>query len=247
MEIGLYIIGDEILSGRRRDTHLSAVIERLKPHGLNLNWVHILGDDYPALVENFRGSLASSAWVMSTGGIGGTPDDLTRQALAEAAGVGLEAHPDGLAILREKYGAELTRERRRMVEFPQGATLIPNPVNRIPGFSFKQHHCVPGFPQMAWPMIEWALAQTFGTQRSDLSLPLELAVKVKNTPESKLIPLMERVLGAYPGVKVFSLPSIAPHEPCVELGVRGPRDKARAALREIQTELTDWNIEWEEV
>ncbi|HEX7026075.1 MAG TPA: molybdopterin-binding protein [Gammaproteobacteria bacterium] len=245
MQIGLYIIGDEILGGRRRDTHLSAMIERLKPYGKTLNWVRILGDDFSTLVENFRQSLASGAWVLSTGGIGGTPDDLTRQALAEAADIELVPHPEGLAILREKYGDELTPERRRMVEFPEGATLIPNPVNRIPGFSFRQHHCVPGFPQMAWPMIEWVLAQAFGGQCSEA--PLELAVKIKGTPESKLISLMERLLRTYPGVKVFSLPSIAPNEPCVELGVRGPADKARAAMREMQSELTDRNIEWEEV
>lgn len=245
MQIGLYIIGDEILSGRRGDRHLSAVIERLRSHGKTLSWVRILGDDYSTLVENFRQSLASGAWVLSTGGIGGTPDDLTRQALAEAAEVALEPHPEGLAILREKYGEDLTPERRRMVEFPVGATLIPNPVNRIPGFSFKQHHCVPGFPQMAWPMIEWVLAQAFATDPSEALL--ELAVKVKNTPESRLIPLMEYLLDKYRGIKVFSLPSLAPDEPCVELGVRGPAEQAHAAMWEMQSELTDRNIEWEEV
>lgn len=245
MEIGLYIIGDEILSGRRQDTHLSTVIERLKRYGQTLNWVRILGDDHAALVANFKQSLADGAFVLSTGGIGGTPDDMTRQALAEAAGVELVPHPEGLAILKEKYGEELTPVRRRMVEFPKGAALIPNPVNRVPGFSFKQHHCVPGFPQMARPMIEWVLAQTFVSGQNDA--PLELAVTVKNTPESRLIPLMEYLLDKYWGLKVFSLPTLDPNEPRVELGVRGPADNARAAMREIQSDLTDKKIEWEEV
>lgn len=245
MEIGLYIIGDEILSGRRRDTHLSAVIERLKRYGRALSWVRILGDDYATLLANFRLSLAGEVFVLSTGGIGGTPDDITRQALAAAANVELVPHPEGLAILREKYGTDLTPVRQRMVEFPQGATLIPNPVNRIPGFSFKQHHCVPGFPQMAWPMIEWVLDQTFAADSNEA--PLELAVIVKNTPENRLIPLMERILDKYGDVKVFSLPSIAPNEPRVELGVRGTADKAGAAMQEIKAELADQKIEWEEV
>lgn len=245
MEIGLYIIGDEILSGRRRDTHLSAVIERLKRHGRALSWVRILGDDPVVLVAHFRQSLASGAWVLSTGGIGGTPDDMTRQTLAAAAGVELVPHPEGLAILREKFGAELTPVRQHMVEFPKGATLIPNPVNQIPGFSFKQHHCVPGFPQMAWPMIEWVLDRAFAANPNPM--PLELAVKVKNTPESRLIPLMEYVLDKYREIKVFSLPSIAPSEPCVELGVRGPTEQARAAMQEIQSDLAEKKMEWEEV
>lgn len=245
MEIGLYIIGDEILSGRRRDTHLPAVIERLKCYGQTLNWVRILGDDHAALVASFRQSLANGAFVLSAGGIGGTPDDMTRQALAGAADVELVPHPDGLAILREKYGEELTPVRQRMVEFPKGATLIPNPVNQVPGFSFKQHHCVPGFPQMAWPMIEWVLERTFAAGRNDALL--ELAVNVKNTPESRLIPLMEYLLDKYRDLKVFSLPTLDPNEPRVELGVRGPADKARAAMHEIQSDLTDKKIEWEKV
>lgn len=224
---------------------MSAVIERLKHYGRTLSWVRILGDDHAALVANFRQSLIDGAFVLSTGGIGGTPDDMTRQALAVAAGVEFVPHPEGVAILREKFGEELTPFRQRMVEFPKGATLIPNPVNQVPGFSFKQHHCVPGFPQMAWPMIEWVLAQSFAAGRDNA--PLELAVKVKNTPESRLIPLMEYLLDKYRDLKVFSLPTLDPNEPRGELGVRGPADQARAAMREIQSDLTDKKIEWEEV
>lgn len=242
MNLGLYIIGDEILTGRRRDKHLDAVIGMLHARGHALAWAATLGDDLERLSRHFRQSIAAGEPVLSTGGIGGTPDDLTRQAMAAALDVPLEAHPEGLPVLQRKFGDALTPERRRMVEFPRGATLIPNPVNQIPGFSIAGHHFVPGFPEMARPMLEWVL----DTYYRDAAGPVvEHAVRIHDCPESRLIPLMERLLAGYPGVKVFSLPHVAGANRSVELGVRGPADTAARAFAAMEAGLVELNLEWE--
>ncbi len=242
--IGLFIVGDEILEGRRKDAHLQAVIHILKCRGLSLSWVRIVGDELELLVDSFRETLKYPGWVFSTGGIGGTPDDLTRSAVAAAAGVNLKPHPEGLELLKARFGEDLTQERQRMVEFPEGAELIPNPVNQIPGFSYKRHYFVPGFPQMAAPMIEWVLDNNYpglaGEKRAEYSL------RIAGTPESRLIPLMEKILALYPDIKVFSLPSIGVEKYTIELGVKGPAEKAREAWEVLKAGLGEMNIVWDE-
>jgi molybdopterin-biosynthesis enzyme MoeA-like protein len=155
--IGAYVIGDEILVGKRQDKHFPFLIEALAKRGLRLSWAQYLGDEPERLIAAFKHSLASGELVFSFGGIGATPDDHTRQCVAAAAGVKLRLHPDAEREIRTRFGGELTPQRLRMGEFPEGSSIIPNPVNRIPGFSYGEHHFVPGFPQMARPMVEWVL------------------------------------------------------------------------------------------
>ena len=245
MTIGLYIIGDEILSGRRKDSHLVTVIELLKQHQLSLTWVQIIGDDFDQLVDRFKQTLRSEGSVLTTGGIGATPDDMTRAAIAAAAGVPLQYHPEGMDILRGKYGKELTPFRQRMVEFPKGATLIPNPINQIPGFSFHNHHCVPGFPEMAEPMIKWVLENVL--IKPKIQKTIERSVRVKDTPESQLIPLMEKLLTHYSNIKVFSLPSIQAGNRFVELGVKGDEINVTNAIMDIQQHLDELGKKWDRV
>src|SRR3954471_10999517 len=154
---GAYIIGDEILVGKREDKHLAFLIKALAVRGLRLSWAQYLGDDRELLVGAFKRSFATGDVVFSFGGIGATPDDHTRQAAAAALGVPLQLHPEAEREIRGRFGGETTPQRLMMGEFPEGAIIIPNPVNRIPGFSLRDHHFVPGFPQMAWPMVEWIL------------------------------------------------------------------------------------------
>lgn len=243
MNLGLFIIGDEILSGRRKDRHLEAVIEILKKHKLQLRWSMVLGDDFDLLVKSFRQSLANRDYVLCTGGIGATPDDLTRQALAEAAGVPLQRHPEGVRLLMDIYQQRLTEHRLRMTEFPQGADLIPNPVNRIPGFSFCNHYCVPGFPQMAWPMIEWVLQYCpFPNAVSDYT---ESAVRITGVAEGDLIPLMETLLQQYQDLKIFSLPVMDEDRRYVDLGVKGKEACVVAAMQALVANLKQRNCEWQ--
>src|SRR5664279_5473023 len=121
MAIGALIIGDEILSGKRQDKHLQHVIATLAARGLGLDFVHYLGDDRARLTALLRDSFARGDLVFSFGGIGATPDDHTRQAAAAALDVPLARHPDAVAAIEARFGAEAYPYRVLMAEFPQGA------------------------------------------------------------------------------------------------------------------------------
>jgi molybdopterin-biosynthesis enzyme MoeA-like protein len=219
---GAFIIGDELLVGKRQDKHLPFVIEALAKRGLRLSWAQYLGDDPARLTSALKNSFSTRDVVFSFGGIGATPDDHTRQCAAAALGVSLKLHPEAEKEIRGRFGGETTPERLAMGEFPAGAKIIPNPVNRIPGFTLGDHHFVPGFPQMAWPMVEWALDTLYG-DRFDSQRWGEASILVFEAGESQLIPAMKAVEAAFPAIKVFSLPSMGQDGSRihVELGVRG--------------------------
>ena len=240
---GLIVIGDEILSGKRADAHLSKVIELLAARGLQLSWASYVGDVPAQITTTLARVFASSDVVFSTGGIGATPDDHTRQCAATALGVPLVLHPQAEQLIRERM-EDTAREqgtvyepdrpdnvhRLNMAMFPQGATIIRNPYNKIPGFSVGDVHFVPGFPVMAWPMLESVLDERY----ADLFLQhrqKELSVIVYGAMESALAPLMEAVEHNYPGIKVFSLPSVAhpEHGKHIELGVKGKPSHLQSA------------------
>jgi molybdopterin-biosynthesis enzyme MoeA-like protein len=232
---GAFVIGDEILVGKRQDKHLSFLIEALAKRGLRLSWAHYLGDDPGRLTDALRRSLASGDVVFSFGGIGATPDDHTRQCAAAAAGLSLRLHPEAEREIRARFGGEATPQRLEMGVFPEGATIIPNPVNRIPGFTLGDHHFLPGFPQMAWPMTEWVLDTRYRNlfERDRWS---EDSILVYEAGESQLIAAMDAVGARYPGVKVFSLPSMGDDgsRRHVELGVRGDPAQVGAAAEALR-------------
>jgi molybdopterin-biosynthesis enzyme MoeA-like protein len=184
-------------------------------------------------------SFGSGDVVFSFGGIGATPDDHTRQCAAAALGVPLQLHPEAEREIRARFpGMEVTPQRLAMGEFPDGAVIIPNPVNRIPGFSLGEHHFVPGFPQMAWPMVEWVLDSRY-KDRFDSQKWAEAAILVYEAGESQLIAAMKAVEAAFTGVKVFSLPSMGPkgERIHVELGVRGEPAAVQDAMKMLKAEV----------
>jgi len=232
---GAYIIGDELLVGKREDKHLSFLIAALAKRGLRLSWAQYLGDDPERLTAALRRSFAASDVVFSFGGIGATPDDHTRQCAAAALGVVLKVHPEAEREIRARFGAEVTPQRLQMGEFPAGCAIIPNPVNRIPGFSLREHHFVPGFPQMAWPMVEWVLDTKY-RDRFDAQRWKEQSILVFEAGESQLIPAMKAVEAAFRDIKVFSLPSMGADGSRihVELGVRGAPAQVEPAMEELR-------------
>ena len=228
---GAFIIGDEIIVGKRQDKHLTFLIGALAKRGLRLSWAQYLGDEPARLTAALKMTFASKDLVFSFGGIGATPDDHTRQCAAAALGVSLKLHPDAEKEIRGRFGGETTPERLAMGEFPAGSVVIPNPVNRIPGFSLADHHFVPGFPQMAWPMVEWVLDTRY-RERFDSQKWGEASILVFEAGESQLIPAMKAVEAAFPAIKVFSLPSMG-HDGSrihVELGVRGDPSEVGPAM-----------------
>jgi molybdopterin-biosynthesis enzyme MoeA-like protein len=224
MNFGAIILGDEILSGKRVDRHFAKIAELLALRGLRLAWVEYLGDERSRIAATLRRTLAAGDVVFSFGGIGNTPDDHTRQAVAEALDVDLVLHPDAEREIRARFGAEITDVRLLLGTFPRGVDIIPNPFNRIPGFRVRDHHFLPGFPQMAHPMAEWAL-DTFYAHLFNQRPTVERACLLTgaNAYESALLDLMERVVADFPALRLFSLPSISEdgQRRHLELGVEG--------------------------
>ncbi len=255
-QFGLIVIGDEILSGKRQDKHLPKVIELLGARGLALAWARYVGDHRERIVAVLRDAFASGDIVFSCGGIGATPDDHTRQSAALALGRPLALHPEARTLIEQRM-RELAAERGEPYEpdrpdnrhrlamgvFPEGAEIVPNPYNRIPGFSIGDVHFVPGFPVMAHPMIEALLdgryAALHGSQRE-----AERSVIVFGTMEATLTPLMESIEQRFAGVRVFSLPSVDHPQwgRHIELGVKGSPAAVEPAFAALRAELAAMNV-----
>ena len=251
MNFGLIIVGDEILSGKRADKHLPRVVELLSARGLNLSWVRYVGDEPERITADLAHAFASGDVVFSCGGIGATPDDHTRQCAAAALGVALALHPQARDFIVERMRETAAEQgvayepdrhdnvhRLNMGVFPQGAEIIPNPYNKIAGFSVRDVHFVPGFPVMAWPMIEWVLDQRY-LHLQGRNPQRELSVIVFGAMEAALTPLMERIEAEFAGVKVFSLPSVdhPQWDRHIELGVKGSSAELDAAYRSLRAGL----------
>jgi molybdopterin-biosynthesis enzyme MoeA-like protein len=242
---GIYIIGDEILSGKRQDAHLSFAVQALKARGLQLAWANYLGDIPEQITSSLKASMARADVVFSFGGIGATPDDFTRQCAADAAGLPIERHSAAVAEIEAQYGESAYPKRVLMADFPQGATLIPNPVNRVAGFAINEHYFVPGFPEMSHPMILWVL-DTYYPHLFHQQDYIESSILVMEAGESRLIDLMNHILAKYPDLKLFSLPKLDKQR-TTELGVKGVASLVHAAMSDIKQGVTALNFPWTEV
>ena len=260
---GLIVIGDEILSGKRVDKHLPHYVELLAARGLKLGWAEYIGDDPARITATLRRAIGSGDVVFCTGGIGATPDDHTRQCAAAAFGRPLVLHPEAKRLIQERI-ADTAREkglpyepdrpdnlhRLNMGMFPEGARLLPNVYNKIPGFALDTParaaiYFAPGFPVMAWPMMAWAL-DTDWSQLFRRDAWLEKSVIVLGAMEGTLTPVMERVEAAHPGVKVFSLPSVDHPEwgAHIDLGVKGEPAAAEAAYADLRAWLLPFDLHY---
>ncbi len=245
MKFGAIIIGDEILSGKRQDKHMAKLIEALSSRGLELAWAHYLGDDRELITATIKRTLTMTDVVFSFGGIGATPDDHTRQCAAAAAGVELKLHPDAESEIRARFIDDpkgVTPQRLEMGTFPVGSNIIPNPFNRIPGFHYGNIYFLPGFPQMAWPMMQWVL-DTHYSHLFDAHRIGEAAIIVREAGESLLIDLMRVVQDKFPALKIFSLPRVQP-ERFIELGARGDPSQVAAAMADLKDGVTAMKFPW---
>ncbi len=247
-EFGLIIVGDEILSGKRADKHMPKLIEFLGARGLSLDWADYVGDSPERITRTLARAFDSNSIVFSCGGIGATPDDHTRQCAAQALGRDIVLHPEAEALIRERM-KDIAKEqgvayepdhpdnihRLNMGVFPVGARIIPNPYNKIPGFTCFGSgggavHFVPGFPVMAWPMMEWVL-DTHYPHLFQRDAWIEQSIVIYGSMEATITPLMEALERDFEGVKVFSLPSVdhPEHGRHIELGVKGSPERVAPA------------------
>lgn len=238
---GVVVVGDEILCGKRTDKHLPHCVAALRARGLQIAWSRVVGDHRQRLIHELRQTQQDDLPVLCFGGIGATPDDQTRQAAAEAFGTRLIRHPDAVAMIEEQFGDEAYPNRVRMAELPEDCLLIPNPYNRIPGFTLYDHHFLPGFPSMAWPMLEWVLDHYYSNGAAP---EVERSVRVMHVRESELIPLMESLSAKHGRAKLFSLPHMADVQ-TIELGFRGTREAVDTAFAELLAALAHSSFEFE--
>jgi len=218
--IGLIIIGDELLLGRRRDKHLSRATEYFPRIGVDISWILFLGDDLDLLEHHFRLVREREEDCFTFGGIGATPDDLTRQAMAGAYDQPVSRHPAAVELLEQQFGEAAYPNRILMAELPEGAGLIPNSHNNIPGFYCGRIHCLPGFPEMAWPMVAWVIENRYIISLDQQTESRSLIVR--GAKESELVPLLTDCQGRFPALKFSSLPRFSDGTSWqIELGVRG--------------------------
>ena len=233
--IGVLIIGDEILSGRRKDTHLAAVIERLAPRGRQPGWAQMIGDDNDRIEHALRDSRQAGSIVFCFGGIGATPDDLTRAAAARAFDRPLTRHPEAERRIIAQFGEAAFPHRVHMADFPDQVDLIPNPVNNVAGFYLENHFFMPGFPQMAHPMLDWILAnplQSLGTLDYR-----EQSLWTIGASENDLLPVMTGLCAEFPDLKLFSLPIGQGERRLIELGFKGGSTRVAEAMEALQNQL----------
>lgn len=242
MKIGALIIGDEILSGKRQDRHFAFLQSILADRGLELSWTIIVGDDAQQLERVIRFSMTSPDLVFSFGGIGATPDDRTRQTVALVKQVGIEPHPDAVREIEAQYGDSAYPNRILMGHLPEGSRIIPNPVNRVPGFSVDNHHFMPGFPEMAWPMVEWILDNNYQDLR-DLSPRSERIITITKGRESDLLEIMNEIVDAFPNLLLSSLPHLG-DVPYIELSLRGEDDDIEQAMTLMIAAIEKLGFEW---
>ncbi|MCK5809989.1 MAG: competence/damage-inducible protein A [Cocleimonas sp.] len=235
-KIGLILIGDELLNASREDKHMQAVIDMLKKRGMKLSWTHLIGDDKEELIALFRKTMATNDVVFSCGGIGATPDDLTRECAAIASKQAIARHPEAQALIEGVYGEKAYPDRIIMGDFPEKADIIPNPVNKMPGFSLADHHFVPGFPEMAKPMIQWVLDTNYKHLFSS-NPDIEVRWDLHEVGESDLMPTMTNLLDSFPGVGLSSLPSGAKQGWLIDFGLKGQRNKVEEAATWFEAQL----------
>jgi molybdopterin-biosynthesis enzyme MoeA-like protein len=244
VNLGLIIVGTEILTGKRRDVHFAHCVEALAERSLELSWCRYIGDDPQALTRELRFAMDTDDVAFCCGGIGATPDDHTRASAARAAGVTLVRHPQAAAIIEERFGDGAYPQRIHMADLPEGCELIPNPVNQIAGFSLGKLHFVPGFPQMAWPMMDWVLENHYPQLRGR-EPPLEILLTLPGVSEGQLIDIMQLFVARFPEVALSCLPHMRGDYRETELGLRGQAGQVTSAADWLGDALTQAGWRWQ--
>jgi len=215
-KVGIVILGDEVLKGEIKEANLAYMIPVLSGWGAETALCAILPDDIRVVVRHLRRYLEEVDLLVLTGGIGPTPDDITRDAVAEVAGVRLIVHPEAKAALEARpYKGANPEYRLLMAQIPEGATLIPNPLSPAPGFYIDRMAVFPGVPRMLQAMFEWVKPMVSGPRKSRVTL-------YAMAPESSYAGIMKETMTAFPEIGIGSYP-ISDGEYRVRIVFRGDR------------------------
>ena len=161
----MLVIGDEILSGRTRDSNMHYLAGQLNDVGIDLKEVRVVPDDHGAIIGAVQALSRGYSYVFTSGGIGPTHDDITADCMAAAFDRPIDVREDARAILAAHYDkskTELNEARLRMARIPEGATLIDNPVSAAPGFLIENVHVMAGVPSVFQAMVASVLPTLMG-------------------------------------------------------------------------------------
>ena len=210
------IIGDEILSGRTQDTNLRDIAKYLGVHGVDLAEARTVPDVHEEIIAALNALRGRYDYVITTGGIGPTHDDITADAVAAAFGVELHEHPEIIALLKARPGMELNAARRRMARVPMGGELVKNAVQGPPGFTIGNVFVLAGVPSIMRGMLE-----DVGPRLKGGAVTVSRTVRVEGTGEGVLAAPLERVAKAHPDMSLGSYPFFSAEGYGSNLVVRG--------------------------
>ena len=233
------IIGDEILSGRTQDTNLRDIARYLGVIGVDLAEARTVPDVLEEIVDALNALRGRYDYVITTGGIGPTHDDITADAVAAAFGVELEEHPEILAMMTARWGAELNAARRRMARVPVGGVLVKNPVQGPPGFTIGNVFTLAGVPQIMRGMLEDVGPRMRGGRPT-----VSRTVRVEGSGEGVIAAPLETVAKAHPDMSLGRYPFFGPEGYGSNLVVRSrDADALAGAVGELIAALRDAGIE----
>ena len=210
------IIGDEILSGRTRDTNLGDIARYLGPFGVDLAEARVVGDVETEIVAALDALRMRWDYVITTGGIGPTHDDITADCVAAAFGVELEEHPEILAMMTARWGGELNAARRRMARIPRGGSLVKNPVQGPPGFQIGNVFVLAGVPAIMRGMLE-----DVGPRLRTGKVVVSVTIRVEGIGEGVMAAPLEAIAKAHPALSLGSYPFFGESGYGSQLVVRG--------------------------
>jgi molybdenum cofactor synthesis domain-containing protein len=206
----MIVIGDEILSGRTRDSNMHYLAGELTKVGIDLREVRVVSDDAPAIIAAVKALSAGYTHVFTSGGIGPTHDDITADCIAAAFGRSIDVRDDARALLAAHYartGGELNAARLRMARIPEGASLIENPVSTAPGFTLENVHVMAGVPTVFQAMVASVLptltggkpllSQTLRIQRGEGDIAGPLGDLAARYPDLSIGSYPYQINGAY--------------------------------------------------
>lgn len=197
----LVVIGNEILSGRTQDKNINYIAEKLVERGIALVEVRVIPDVEDKIISTIKALKPEVDYILTTGGIGPTHDDITSECIAKAFGVPFEINPQAFKILEKHYGADdFTPARQKMAMTPKGATLIANPVSAAPGFIIENVYVMAGVPRIMQAMLDDILPKLQGgaVMRS-LTVSCDL-------PESRIAIGLGDIQKQWPDVEIGSYP-----------------------------------------
>jgi molybdenum cofactor synthesis domain-containing protein len=229
------IIGDEILSGRTQDTNLNSIARYLATFGVDLAEARVVGDIKEEIISALDALRGRYDYVITTGGIGPTHDDITADCVAEAFGVQLYEHPEILAMMAARWGGEVNAARRRMARVPEGGSLVKNPVQGPPGFQIGNVFVLAGVPAIMRGMLE-----DVGPRLRTGAIVIARTVRVEGAGEGVIAAPLAALAKAHPALSLGSYPFFSPEGYGSNLVIRGrDGDEVAATVEELVAALAD--------